>query len=356
MSNAYVPGLLLERSTVVRRRRELPLPGRALVEQGTQVTAASPVLAAQLPGEIEIVRVADRLGFDAEDVVPLLTLKPGDPVSKGQVVCEKRYLFGLGSAVVHAPCDGTVEFFTTGNAHLGIRRSATELKLNAYISGKVVEVEPTKSVTIETTAALIQGIFGVGGERVGTLFPLLDVPPARPITTADVDKLPDDLSNRIIVGGASIDSAALAALAKRGAIALVTGSIRSATLTEYVGYEIGVSITGDEQVPMTLIVTEGFGLLPLSPRVFELLRELAGKTASVSGQTQVRAGAVRPEIVVPLDEAPMRSATPGGELQIGSRVRCVRTPYFGEIGEVSGLPLAPEKVDSGAVVRVARVR
>ena len=356
MSGAYVPGLLLERSTLIRRRRELPLPGRALVSLGTAVSADSPVLSAQLPGEIEIVRVADRLGFEPETVSQLVTLQAGDSITKGQVICEKRYFFGLGSAVVHAPCDGTVEFFTKGNAHLGIRRAATELRMSAYISGTVVEIDPSKAVTIETTAALAQGIFGVGGEKVGTLFPLLDFPLDRKLTASDVAKLPEDLSGRIVVGGASVDHGALQAFATRGAIGLITGSISSATLAEYVGYEIGVSITGDERVPMTVIVTEGFGQLPLSQRLFGLLGELAGRTASISGQTQVRAGAVRPEVVIPLADAPVHSSGISGELRVGTRVRCVRAPFFGQLGEVIALPLSPAKVESGAVVRVANIR
>jgi len=39
------------------------------------------------------------------------------------------------------------------------------------------------------------------------------------------------------------------------------------TLRQYVGYDIGVAITGQENVPMTLILTEGFGELPMARRI-----------------------------------------------------------------------------------------
>jgi hypothetical protein len=37
-------------------------------------------------------------------------------------------------------------------------------------------------------------------------------------------------------------------------------------LREYVGFDIGVAITGDEDLPLTLIITEGFGGMSLSDR------------------------------------------------------------------------------------------
>jgi len=109
-------------------------------------------------------------------------------------------------------------------------------------------------------------------------------------------------------------------------------------------------------VPFTLIVTEGFGEMAMSERTFALLRKLEGRGASVNGATQVRAGAVRPEVFVPLEEGKPGERGSSLELVVGARVRLIRAPHFGEVGEVTGLPEAPERIETGARVRVARVR
>jgi transcription antitermination factor NusG len=125
-----------------------------------------------------------------------------------------------------------------------------------------------------------------------------------------------------------------------------------------VGYDIGVAITGQEDVPMTLILTEGFGELPMARRTWELLRSLEGRVASINGATQIRAGVIRPEMVVTHEEEAEGAPEPDREqvLQIGSRVRVIRDPHFGALGRVSGLPPELTEIETESRVRVARVR
>ena len=63
-------------------------------------------------------------------------------------------------------------------------------------------------------------------------------------------------------------------------------------LTSYLGYEIGVAITGHENVLFTCIITEGFGRINIANHTFALLKSLEGKIASINGATQIRAGVV----------------------------------------------------------------
>jgi hypothetical protein len=61
---------------------------------------------------------------------------------------------------------------------------------------------------------------------------------------------------------------------------------------------MGVAITGDESIPFTLILTEGFGSMEMSGTGWEFLENHKGRTASLSGRTQVRAGVTRPLVLV----------------------------------------------------------
>ena len=96
---------------------------------------------------------------------------------------------------------------------------------------------------------------------------------------------------------------------------------------------LGVAITGTEQVGFTLILTEGFGTIPMAQKTFKLLSAHAGQKAAISGATQIRAGVIRPEIIIAKPAGAARTgvaAAPQREgIRIGDPVRIIRDPLFG---------------------------
>jgi hypothetical protein len=134
------------------------------------------------------------------------------------------------------------------------------------------------------------------------------------------------------------------------------GSFDDSDLGAILGYDLGIAITGGENIGTSLIMTEGFGDLTMAARTFELLGKLDGRTASINGATQIRAGVIRPEIIVSSD-VPASSAQPvqGTATAIGARVRIIRQPHFGQIARITDLPSDPVTIESGAVVRVMTV-
>jgi hypothetical protein len=122
------------------------------------------------------------------------------------------------------------------------------------------------------------------------------------------------------------------------------------------GREIGVAITGTEEVGFTLIITEGFGRIPMAMRTFELLKAKTGFLASINGATQIRAGVVRPEVIVPLEQAGGASDgsdIPGKQgLSVGDTVRIIRAPHFGKLATVRELPPEPREIPTESRVRV----
>lgn len=357
MASAYTPGLSVIESTVIRKIRELPIPGKNLVAVGAVVDSQTPVLSADLPGDIDIVRVSQRMGFDPEDVISHMKVAPGDSVKKGDLLCELKTFFGLFTTQCLSPSTGVVEFFTQANAHLGIRQASKPLTVKAYIEGTVVEVDEGKSVTIETQGSFLQGIFGVGGERQGQIL-YLEVPDQTQVGVRELEKHKQALLESIIIGGACFTIEALRYACEHGVSGIITGSIDAETLKAYVGKDISVSITGDEDVKATLIITEGFGKLPLSARFSALAKKLHGTRAAINGATQVRAGAMRPELIVSNSTmAPHAHGTEASApLEIGAHIRIIRVPYFGEFGEVVSLPSQPEAIPTGASVRVLKAK
>ena len=377
MTRALTPGLRVAAATVVRKTRELPVPGRILCERGDTVTPDAVVARAELPGDLHILRIPETLGIEPVEAVKGLKVGEGDAAAEGELVCEHVGLFGLFRSRFHAPAAGTVEFVARGTGHVGLRLAPHAIEMRAYVPGTVVDLEPGKSVTIESRAAFIQGIFGVGGERCGDVRML----EGGPRTILGPKKIPEDASGQVLVGGTRPTLEALQQAAAAGAAGLVVGSIDDYALTGYLGYDLGMAVTGHEDVPMTVIVTEGFGWLPLAERTHSLLRSLEGRAASINGATQVRAGAVRPEIIVAREDgiapgedriAPgedgiaaredrgpaSAEAKPGpaGGLRIGAPVRIIREPHFGAAAEVVALPADPQPIETGARTRVLEAR
>ena len=176
----------------------------------------------------------------------------------------------------------------------------------------------------------------------------------RPDEDVEVAALPADCRGLVLTGGRLASFEVLAEAAQRGAVGMVVGGIKDETLARYVGRRLGVAVTGQENVPLTLILTEGFGAMAMAERTFALLQRLAGQECSISGATQIRAGVQRPEIIVPGDTAAAAGPALRTELAVGTPIRIIRFPYFGRLGTVSDLPAEPQIIETGARVRVLK--
>src|SRR5262249_39322980 len=151
--------------------------------------------------------------------------------------------------------DGVVELITSSSGHIGIREKSSPIEIPAYIRGRVAEVMEGEGVVVETRGAFIQGIFGVGGERQGTLRMAVN-DPGHPVTPAEIHP---EHRGQVLSGGSNISGAALRKAAELGVAGIVVGAIIDRDLIDFLGYDIGVAITGHEAIGITLIVTEGFG-------------------------------------------------------------------------------------------------
>ena len=80
MAHAYTPGLKVLHETIIHKERRLPLKGIVLVENGKEVTPDDIVAKTDLPGNVQMVNVANQLNIDAEDVNDAMITKVGTAV------------------------------------------------------------------------------------------------------------------------------------------------------------------------------------------------------------------------------------------------------------------------------------
>ncbi|HEY3396912.1 MAG TPA: hypothetical protein VGM19_04560 [Armatimonadota bacterium] len=352
-SSAYTPTLTITPDTVIRRERRLPLPGEVRVAVGEVVSAEQIVAATALPGRVSALNVARELNLPPAEIERWMVKHPGDPVAHNEVLAEYKSFFGFFKAQALSPTTGTLEAISAVTGQALVRGPALPVELSAYVSGAVVEIVPQESVTIECRCALLQGILGVGGEAHGPLAVLGE----RADQGFSADEISDAHAGCVVVSGTPLDWALLERLREVGAAAVVVGAMPAADLDRLLGAPLGVAITGQERLGLTVVLTEGFGSLPMAEETFALLRSRNGAAAAVNGATQIRAGVLRPEVIIPLSgktEAAPPASTAG--LAVGSRIRLVRDPYFGRLGHVSELPSRPEAIPTEAEVRVLRAR
>src|SRR5712691_5204254 len=359
MAHTYTPGLTVTPRTVVSKKRVLPLPGTVLVSAGDAVTSATVVARAELPGKVHVVNLVNQLGILPEDLPDYMVKRVGDRIQQGDVLAETKAFITWFKTQVRAPSTGTVETISTATGQVILREPPRPVELFAYVDGTVTEVLPGQGARVETTCAFIQGIFGIGGETWGSLV-LGVASPEEDVTAAHFTSAH---AGKIVVGGAFVGTEALARARAVGVKGVVVGGMHDKDLRALLGYDLGVAITGTEHVGFTLILTEGFGRIPMARKTFELLRTLNGRKACVSGATQIRAGVVRPEIIVPLAAGEASEVVGVGiagqareGVKVGDPVRVIREPFFGRIGQVAGMPSDLTMIPTESHVRVMEIQ
>ena len=351
-AHAYTPGLKVKRSMTVEKTRRLPIFGEVFVKEGDVVRHELIVARTEISGDPEIVKVSMILGVEPEDLPRYMLKSLGDTIEEEELLASYTALFGLIKKRVQSPKSGTIESVSDVTGQVIIRGSPIPVEIDAYIPGKVVEVMPREGAVIETNAAFIQGIFGIGGESHGKIRMAVDAPDE----VLSEDMITPGDKGAILIGGSMVTMGALKKSVEIGVSCIVAGGIRHDDLTAFIGEEIGVAITGQEELGLSVIITEGFGKMRMSQSTFDLLKSFEGYRASVNGATQIRAGVLRPEIIIPHEETvDQGSEELASGMVPGTPVRIIRQPYFGAIGVVKFLPVELQQVESESYVRVLDV-
>jgi len=362
MAMAYTPGLKRKELFIVRKTRRLPLPGEVRVKKGDKVSHTDILAVTDVPGNAQTMNCADLLGLMPNDRTgscdfqQYMLKKEGEKIEKGEMIALKKEFFGLVKRPLLSPITGSVELISDISGQLILREPPVKVEITAYVPGTIAEVIPNEGATVECIAAFIQGIFGIGGEAHGEI-KVIAKSPDEVLTDGQITA---DCTGKILIGGSMVTLEALQKAVQLGVIGIVVGGIEEETISKFLGYRIGVAITGEEEKGVTLIVTEGFSKMNMSDGTFKLLTKFDGKLACISGATQIRAGVLRPEIIIPRDDVDpdmigkigREDEIPSEGMRPGLPIRIIREPYFGAIGRISSLPVELQIVETESEVRV----
>jgi hypothetical protein len=322
--------------TQIIRHRLLPVAGEVLVHAGDRVQPDDIVAQAPVEGRMFSIDLAQALGVSIPALSHRLQVSVGQTVMEGAPLASMRR-FLRRPKEVKAPCAGTVQGITEGR--LFLRQEAQAATLRAYVPGEVIEEYPHRGVAIRTAGALVRGIWGCGAESQGVLIVMSEQ--AGDVLTWEHVGL--RYRGALIAGGILEDARVLYRAKQFRLSGLIVGSM-SPTLRPLC-----------EQLALSVMITEGVGHIPMAGPFYELLRSCQGRPAVMSGAG--RDGHNGPEVIVPMPTDVQTTALMVLKpIRVGTRVRLIRAPYLGAIGQVVNLSTSPQETAIGTLAEGADVR
>lgn len=199
----------------------------------------------------------------------------------------------------------------------------------AGIAGRVAEVVPGQHITLEGPATIVQGVVGLGAPVVG---PLAQLPRGESLA---VVRIP---AGSILVFPQPAPLMLLQRAAAGGARGIIAPSMSARELEAFARTDLSAILDGlapePAQLPLTILLTEGFEASPMNPATFAALSQRLGATALLSGATSPRWN-VRPEVLISVpDGVPVARVPADSALVRGARVRVVAGPRRGVRGEL----------------------
>ncbi|NJN80380.1 MAG: hypothetical protein HC797_07870, partial [Anaerolineales bacterium] len=240
---------------------------------------------------------------------------------------------------MRAPRAGRV--VAVGGGQVLMEAGETRMELRAGIPGTVVQIIPNKGVVIQTAGGLVQGVWGNGRIDSGILVNLADTPES--ILTPN--RLDVSLRGSVILAGLVKDADTLEAAAELPARGLILSSIFPSLLSKA------------REMRYPILVTDGFGSLPMNSAAYKLLSTNAKREVTVNAEVYDRYTGARPEVIIPL---PISSDPPSPkeveEFASGLQVRMRRPPSMGMVGSIVSIKPGLTTLSSGLRASAAEVK
>lgn len=322
-------------TVTIRREWKLPVRGTIAVRVNEQLSAGETVAEADVPERHVFLDVARALNVPEEAAGRYLTCRVGDHLSEGDRIAQSE---GMLRRTVRAPGNGRVIDFSEGRILFEVVGERFELKSRYPCT--VGGTDGVQSIYVETSGALIQGVWGNGKHDFGVLR-LVGKGPDQKLTP---DLMDPSWRGAMLIAGYCDQSAPLQQAAELSARGLILGGLAASL----------IPVTRRLNFPV--IVLEGFGTVAMNAAAFQLLESNQGNEASVDAMPSRPFEEKKPEIIIPV--ASTRDYELPNEvvpLSPGVRVRVLRRPHMGAVGVVREILARVVRYPSGNKARSARL-
>jgi hypothetical protein len=211
--------------------------------------------------------------------------------------------------------------------------------LQAGITGMVTEVMPDRGVIIETSGALVQGVWGNGKIELGLLLSLANTPDME-LTRSNLDI---SMRGAVVLAGTCQKADALQAAGELPLRGLILSSMNADL------------IPIANQLPLPVIVLEGFGRAAMDSASYRLLTSSEKRDVCLNAAAWDAYSGERPEVIIPLpaDGSPPVEST---EYRAGQTVRLIGMPYTGQLATLEQLRPGQTRLSNGMRAPAAAVR
>ncbi len=335
MADSVLPNLAQTRLiplTSIRRDRRLTEAGDVVVAVGSRVDALDVIARSAGTGRLLPVPLGRYLQSPEAALDKYMRKHPGDTIEPRDVIASKPQLFGTVQRMYRAPGAGRIR--SRQGTWLMLELNQAPVDLKALYRGTVVNIFSGHGVTIEAVGALVQGVWGGGGEGTGVLKKIVETPDEM----LTEDKIDASVAGAILLGGAGIAEPALHKAAQEQAAGLILGGLKP-SLRDLV-----------TTLRLATLVTDGFGELAMAAPIFELLAAHHGEPASLNASPEA-GGGLKPEVFIPtvMNERQLVNVPTLAPLstKMRARVRVLAPPQQGAIGTIVEIPELPQELESG---------
>jgi hypothetical protein len=284
-----------------------------LVRKGQSISEKDVVAEGNLSPEHIVLDIAHGLGVHKDKAGELIISKKGSRVVEGDMLAGP---VGMTKRVVRAPCDGQVVL--TSEHLLVLEKFSQPVFVRAGLAGRVIELVEERGAVIETSGALIQGVWGNGHIASGSLHCL----------SGDSNQLRSQVKDKRLKDGIIFvpyfdRQDTLHALARLPVRGLFVFSL-APDLVSYAS-----------DLPFPVMVLVGFGRIEADNETVDLLTGHVGAKLNLNAEARDRTSGARPEAVIPLPGTDEVNTPP--EIVHFARykkVRAVSSPYFGRMGQI----------------------
>jgi len=304
------PVITLNRSTNILREREFRQPADIFVRIGQKVNYQDIIGEETLSPEYSLLDIADGLGIEKTQAIKKIIVHQGDSIHKGDLVAGPD---GAGRRVVRSPIEGHVLLV---HDHQVILQKKNPLQaVEACIPGEIVDISDHGTVTISTTGALFDGIWGNGGITYGTLRCI-----ENEIGIVNDMQINQDL---ILYLSTCMKTQTVEFFLQNPPKSLVIGSCSPHLVPIILSY------------PFPVMILIGFYASETNPESIQQIAQFEGSTVTVDAAKVDHHNGTYPALLIPHTEPITSGNIKGaGFLQAGSRIRITQTPHLGLCGTI----------------------
>lgn len=351
----------IKKEVITHIFRNIPGQGKISAAVGQEVEPSDILGRAEISGGFRKINLAEELGVSPRDVPKYLNRSLGQIIYRGELLAFKKGGILGGKKIITAPTDGILDSLDSDSGHLTIRFLPHKLDLPAAVFGIIDAIsEDKRKISIRCAVTQIFGIFGSGKMREGIL---------KILSRADLintNQILPQYVERIVVSGSLVYKDAILSSISKGVNGIITGGINAKDYRAMAGGRITFPRKMGSDIGLGVLVTEGFGSLPIARDVFEVLRQYDGRFALIDGNSGVLS---LPSFESSSMDKVRRVSLPqisnlvigqeeikALELKVGQLVRVIAVPFMGEEGSLIKIDQSPSKMPSGIKTYLVNIK